>query len=65
MSGSLLGSRRYDSFHPALKFRTRQHDLAVAAKATDADIRPNTHDTPGISATGMPLAHLDDIANGE
>ena len=64
-SGSLLAGRRYHPIHPALEFRARQHNLAVAAKATNADICPNANDAPGISATGMPLTHLNDIANGE
>ena len=65
VSGSLLAGRRYTPSHPALKFGARQHDLTVAAQATNADVRPNAHDTPAISATRMHLPHLDDIANGK
>jgi hypothetical protein len=46
-----------------LKLPPRQHHPAITAEAAKANIGANAVDLPAITATWVPFAHLDNIAN--
>ncbi len=66
---SVQDSRRirscHQSLHPALEFRAREHHLAVARKAANANIGAYPNDAPRIAAAGMLFSHLHRITNGK
>ncbi len=64
-SGTQLGLRRQDTLDPALEFGAWEHDLTLATKAANADVRADAQDTPGITTTWVSFTHLDRIADGQ